>query len=41
MIKVDWRVAFINYIQKHKLPPASTQKTLKLLASYGAAKDTF
>jgi hypothetical protein len=33
MIKVDWRVTFIDYIQEHKLPPASTQKALKLLAS--------
>jgi ribonuclease HI len=41
MIEVDWRVAFINYIQEHKLPPMSTQKALKLLASYGAAKGMF
>jgi hypothetical protein len=33
MIEVDWRVTFINYIQEHKLPPASTQKALRLHAS--------
>jgi hypothetical protein len=41
MIEVDRRVAFIDYIQKHKLPPASTQKALKLLASYDATKGMF
>jgi hypothetical protein len=41
MIEVDWRVAFIDYIQEHKLPPASTQKVLKLLASYDASKGMF
>jgi hypothetical protein len=33
MIKVDCRVTFIDYIQEHKLPPASTQKALRLHAS--------
>jgi hypothetical protein len=33
VIELDWRVAFIDYIQEHKLPLASTQKVLKLLAS--------
>jgi hypothetical protein len=33
MIEADWRVAFIDYIQEHKLPPTSTQRALKLLAS--------
>jgi hypothetical protein len=40
-IEVDWRVAFIDYIQQHKLPPSVDQKALKLLASYGAAKGMF
>jgi hypothetical protein len=38
MIKVDWRVAFIDYIQEHKLTPGVNQRELKLLAPYGAAK---
>jgi hypothetical protein len=33
MIEVDWRVAFIDYIQEHKLPPGVDQKALKLLVS--------
>jgi hypothetical protein len=41
MIEVDWRMAFIDYIQEHKLPPASIQNVLKLLASYGTAKGMF
>jgi hypothetical protein len=41
MIEVDWRVAFIDYIQKHKLPPSVDKKALNLLASYGAAKGMF
>jgi hypothetical protein len=39
MIKVDWRVAFINYIQEHKLPPGidpkSTEATCILRHSKG------
>jgi hypothetical protein len=27
MIEVDWRVAFINYIQEHKLPPGVDPKS--------------
>jgi hypothetical protein len=27
MIEVDWRAAFINYIQKHKLPPGVDPKS--------------
>jgi hypothetical protein len=42
MIEVDWRVAFIDYIQEHKLlPSVDPKKALKLLAYYGVAKDTF
>jgi hypothetical protein len=41
MIEVDWRVAFIDYIQEHKLPQVSTQRVLKPLAFYGVAKGMF
>jgi hypothetical protein len=27
MIEVDWRVAFIDYIQEHKLPPSIDPKS--------------
>jgi hypothetical protein len=33
MIEVDWWVAFIDYIQEHKLSPTVDPKRLKLLAS--------
>jgi hypothetical protein len=29
MIEVDWRVAFIDYIQEHKLPPGIDPKSAK------------
>jgi hypothetical protein len=29
MIEVDWRVAFIDYIQEHKLPPGVNPKSAK------------
>jgi hypothetical protein len=29
MIEIDWRVAFINYIQEHKLPPGVDPKTVE------------
>jgi hypothetical protein len=29
MIKIDWRVAFIDYIQEHKLPPGVNPKGAK------------
>jgi ribonuclease HI len=32
MIEVDWWVTFIDYIQEHKLPPASTQRALRVHA---------
>jgi hypothetical protein len=39
MIEVDWRVAFIDYIQEHKLPPGidpkSTEATRILRRSKG------
>jgi hypothetical protein len=39
MIEVDWRVAFIDYIQKHKLPsdvdPKSAEATLILRRNKG------
>jgi ribonuclease HI len=31
MIKVDWRVAFINYIQEHKLPPGIDPKSAEAI----------
>jgi hypothetical protein len=33
MIEVDWRVAFIYYIEEHKLSPSVDQKALKLPTS--------
>ncbi|RLM92153.1 retrotransposon protein, putative, Ty3-gypsy subclass [Panicum miliaceum] len=41
MVEADWRVTFIDYIQEHKLPPALTQKVLRLIASYGVAEGMF
>jgi hypothetical protein len=29
MIEVDWRVAFIDYIQENKLPPGVDPKSAK------------
>jgi hypothetical protein len=29
MIKVDWRVAFIDYIKEHKLPPGVDPKSVE------------
>jgi hypothetical protein len=29
MIEVDWRVAFIDYIQEHKLPPSVNPKSIE------------
>jgi hypothetical protein len=31
MIEVDWRVAFIDYIQEHKLPPGVNPKSAEAI----------
>jgi hypothetical protein len=39
MIEVNWRVAFIDYNQEHKLPPGVNPKSAE--ATYGVAKGMF
>jgi hypothetical protein len=31
MIEVDWRLAFIDYIQEHKLPPSVDPKSAEAI----------